>query len=598
MKKILSFLLSAVILLNFSTAILSAAAEDGSFYDSAADLTVGAKTEEGYEFELLEDSPNVRLIDCKSVGSSLKIPARIGGYSVKEIGCLPDAVCGSLKSISVPNTVTFIDGWTFDDTPWYQSQPDGLVYLGKCLYKYKGKCPAEVEIKSGTVSISPFAFDGCDGLERIRIPSSVRQIGCSAFADCSSLKEVALPDSLAEIGAFAFAGCSLLKEVKLPAAVIREYAFDGCSSLKSITLADAAPVIEKNAFFDTAWYDNQPDGMVYLGKVAYSYKGECPANVTVRGGTMTIADGAFADCAALESVTIPNSVESIGRGAFTGCESLKAMNIPASVTNVGRNAVDTHSPWYQSQPDGVIYLGKAAYRYKGTCPKQIELRADTETICSDAFCGCDKLENVVIPDSVTAIGSGAFINCPSLKTVSLPEGIESIGIAAFGYTGAVSTAPVDDEFANEFDDDVYDDYENDYDDGDDYAYDDDADGSPDRNDEFMIYGFTGTEAEEYASANGFAFVSLGGSAKKSDVICGDADSDGTVTILDATRIQRYIADLCDINGDDYTGAAPTDDEIRAADADSDGNVTILDATSIQRYKADLPTYEGIGKLAA
>ena len=57
---------------------------------------------------------------------------------------------------------------------------------------------------------------------------------------------------------------------------------------------------------------------------------------------------------------------------------------------------------------------------------------------------------------------------------------------------------------------------------------------------------------------------------------GDVDNDGDVTILDATAIQRHIADL------------PTKTFIpEAADIDGDKSVTILDATAIQRQLAGL-----------
>ena len=58
---------------------------------------------------------------------------------------------------------------------------------------------------------------------------------------------------------------------------------------------------------------------------------------------------------------------------------------------------------------------------------------------------------------------------------------------------------------------------------------------------------------------------------------GDADGDGSVTILDATRIQRYLAGLAGENMINKTNA----------DADRDGSVTIIDATRIQRLLAGL-----------
>ena len=60
------------------------------------------------------------------------------------------------------------------------------------------------------------------------------------------------------------------------------------------------------------------------------------------------------------------------------------------------------------------------------------------------------------------------------------------------------------------------------------------------------------------------------------LLIGDADGDGEVTILDATAIQRDLANLPNASFDEA-----------AADTDSDGGITILDATMIQRYLVNL-----------
>ena len=64
---------------------------------------------------------------------------------------------------------------------------------------------------------------------------------------------------------------------------------------------------------------------------------------------------------------------------------------------------------------------------------------------------------------------------------------------------------------------------------------------------------------------------------------GDADGDGSVSIIDATKIQRIIAGL----DSKYSIAA------KSADADGDGDVTVLDATRIQRYLAGLSPLDGL-----
>ena len=74
------------------------------------------------------------------------------------------------------------------------------------------------------------------------------------------------------------------------------------------------------------------------------------------------------------------------------------------------------------------------------------------------------------------------------------------------------------------------------------------------------------------------------SAEETDqtILLGDADGDGKVSILDATRIQRYLAGLTD------------EIEEKAADVNENG-IDILDATYIQRWLAGFEVEYAIGE---
>lgn len=60
---------------------------------------------------------------------------------------------------------------------------------------------------------------------------------------------------------------------------------------------------------------------------------------------------------------------------------------------------------------------------------------------------------------------------------------------------------------------------------------------------------------------------------------GDVDSDNVVTIMDATTVQQYLANIVQLGS---LGC-------EAADVDADAKVTILDATMIQQYLANIIT---------
>ena len=65
------------------------------------------------------------------------------------------------------------------------------------------------------------------------------------------------------------------------------------------------------------------------------------------------------------------------------------------------------------------------------CGKEYVVREGTEVICDGAFRGCNSLQSVTIPNSVTSIGDEAFSACFSLQSVTIPNSVTKIGDGAF-----------------------------------------------------------------------------------------------------------------------------------------------------------------------
>lgn len=182
---------------------------------------------------------------------------------------------------------------------------------------------------SGNVVIpETVTYDGTDYI--------VTSIGNDAFWGNSELTSITIPNSVTTIESCAFLACSRLTTLTIPNSVTKlgEQAFSRCSSLSSITIPNSVFYIGNEAFNETPWYNNQPEGLVYAGKVAYSYKGTMPDNTKIEldENTTGIAGSAFLGCRGLTSISIPSNVISIGNSAFKGCSGLTSLSIPNSVT--------------------------------------------------------------------------------------------------------------------------------------------------------------------------------------------------------------------------------------------------------------------------
>ena len=191
---------------------------------------------------------------------------------------------------------------------------DGVTSIGKYAF-FKCTSLKSVSIADSVTTIGANAFNTCSGLTDINLPYGITVIGGYTFGKCSSLKDITIPNSVKNIEYFAFSGCTGLTGAVIPDGVtsIGEGAFTSCSNLTSINVPDSVTSIGELAFSNTAWYDNQPDGLVYAGKVAYKYKGTMPENTSIvlENGTKGIAGEAFFNCAGLTGIVMPESVTSM-----------------------------------------------------------------------------------------------------------------------------------------------------------------------------------------------------------------------------------------------------------------------------------------------
>ena len=189
---------------------------------------------------------------CDSL-TNIVIPA-----SVTNIGEKAFYFCKSLES------VTFVGGMdnvsispdAFDKTPWAASTfPFELIINNGSVNGYHGGVPESLSLADYAggqlTSIGSYAFEDCDGLQSVIIPTGVVSVAGNAFRECYNLSSVSLPDGLKTIGSQAFWAANL-DTIYVPASVttIGWGVFGLNYSLKTAYLPDTLrSMVEDNEAF-------------------------------------------------------------------------------------------------------------------------------------------------------------------------------------------------------------------------------------------------------------------------------------------------------------------------------------------------------------
>ena len=377
---------------------------------------------------------NSAFCDCSSI-ANITIPD-----SVMFIGDRAFYGCTSLASVTIPDSVTSIGEWTFNSCTSLASItiPDSVTSIGERAFSSCSSLTS-VTIGDGVTSIGSHAFYDCTSLTSAKIGASVTSIESSTFSGCTSLTSITIPDDVTSIGDSAFYGCTSLKSIIIPDSVmsIGAFAFSSCYSLTNATIGDGVTIpgsvmsIGSHAFYDCTSLTSVKIGASVTSIESSAFYGcSSLATITIPNSVTSIGSSAFYNCSSLTSITIPDSVTSIGSRAFGGCSNLENLTIPfvgsASTTNFGYIfGTTSYTGGVATEQDHNSNTTAKTTYYVPSSLKEVTVTGGS--INYGAFHNCSNLTNVIIGDSVTAIGGYAFYNCSSLTSLTIGDSVTLIG---------------------------------------------------------------------------------------------------------------------------------------------------------------------------
>lgn len=361
------------------------------------------------------------------------------GVYVRLDGIYDDYQCQNLS-----NTTT-VDGvsekgyikWVFNDTDNAQERLARLsAYYTEVVFKDGLSLKAD-----GSIRIDKIADESVSELiipDKLTYQGATRPVSEISAKACMNLKALTKLDfseatSLKIIGEQAFAHAPHLREVVAPT-------------------SNNIEKVGKNVFFGSEfennyYKNNNGKQFIVIGTILYKFVGQeysdgettriradvvksldissdyYSADVTNAAAlnaqlqaVTTIADGAFANAIALETITLGDNVQRIENGAFANLENFAKVEVSTSskLAYVGENAFTGTSMLKESSGNynldyKAIVIGKVYYRFIDKSATDTRILSDVKHIAPHAFDGCVNLKSINLAACrPLTVGKGAF----------------------------------------------------------------------------------------------------------------------------------------------------------------------------------------------
>ena len=349
--------------------------------------------------------------------TSVTIPA-----SVRSIGWGAFSNCTELTSFILPNTVTSVQGNIL-----YGSGVNNPVYNNTLFAYMPQNTTGSYTIPQGIITICASAFNNSK-LSSIILPASLKHIGNSAFNGCENLTELIIPNTVDSIENYALEECRSLRKLVIPASVkeIGRGLVAGCYNLG---------VIDVPADFFTRCMDSYDYELAYLEREYFPEYTHKLDSITLNSLAMTEVDFeliklSYKTISYLNLSGITNTA--LQEEAFFNWFNLKHLMLPDNLQYIDYMAAAECIRLEDIIiPASITEIDARAFENCRSLATVTFAGNHVQTIGDWAFYNCHELASITLPEGITTIGKAAFYGCTYLNNVIVPSSVQSIGDNAF-----------------------------------------------------------------------------------------------------------------------------------------------------------------------
>ena len=203
-----------------------------------------------------------------------------------------------------------------------------------------------------------------------------------------------------------------------------------------VSLEAEAYDFKSGDFFYTIVSKSEKTVEIAYGKATYSNRVVVPAEVTYQNKTWKVVGlgtDAFYGQGKITELVLPRTLKYISGGALDYCTGLSKLILPEGIT-LRRYSLRHSGLVSLFIPKGVQWHGDH-YGQLSNLPwlTTVEFAEGVETVPVAAFQFDEKLEKVILSNTIKRIGKHAFVGCTSLKTLDIPASVETMGrVVDFG----------------------------------------------------------------------------------------------------------------------------------------------------------------------